>query len=103
MQAGIERAQPNRGARRSASDGRNTAHRSAVPPLDGNETGAKCAVRLYTEEHAQWLRVILWANDIAVPPLAMILAKRAKRSAENCSPGPPGEGLGSGAEPQLRV
>lgn len=48
----------------------------------GLRRGAKNSVRLYTEDHAQWLRVILWASEVAVPPLAMILAKRAKRSAE---------------------
>jgi hypothetical protein len=42
--------------------------------------GARTPVRLYVEEHAQWLRVMLWANDGAVPPLSMILAKRAKRA-----------------------
>ena len=65
----------------------------------GLRRGSRNAVRLYTEEHAQWLRVFLWANDIAVPPLAMILAKRAKRSAENCSPRPSGEDRGLGRSP----
>lgn len=46
----------------------------------------KASVRLYTEEHAQWLRVMLWANGEPFPALETILAKRAKRSAENCSP-----------------
>ena len=60
----------------------------------GFRRGAKSSVRLYTEAHAQWLRVMLWANDVWFPSLATILTKSAKRSAENCSPRLPGEGRG---------
>jgi hypothetical protein len=66
----------------------------------GLRRGAKSSVRLYKEAHKQWLRVMLWAIGVAIPPLAMILAKPAKRSAENCSPRPSGEDLGFGAEPR---
>lgn len=56
----------------------------------GMRRGAKSSVRLYTEEHLQWVRVVDWANGLPIPPLQDFLAKPAKRSAEKVPPEPPG-------------
>ena len=39
-------------------------------------------VRLYTEAHPQWMRVVDWAKRLPLVPLEEILATAAKRSAE---------------------
>ena len=45
------------------------------------------AVRLFTEQHFQWARVLEWASGIPFVPLAEVLAATAaKRSAEHVPP-----------------
>ncbi len=43
----------------------------------------RCAVRLFTEQHFQWARVLDWASGIPLAPLEEVLAATvAKRSEE---------------------
>ena len=45
------------------------------------------AVRLFTEQHLQWVRVLDWASGIPLVPLEEVLAATAaKRSAEHVPP-----------------
>ncbi len=41
----------------------------------GLRRGGKCSMRLFTEEHLQWVRVIDWANGLPLPDLRDFLAK----------------------------
>ena len=53
----------------------------------GMKRRSRGAVRLFTEQHFQWSRVLDWASGNPLPPLGEVLAATAaKRSAEHVPP-----------------
>lgn len=60
------------------------------------------AVRLFTEQHLQWARVLDWASGNPLPPLEEALAATAaKRSAEHVPPNK--QRFEEGAQPSSRM